>query len=282
MTRGNGVRGKIFLSEVHAMFTPRRDPPVSVDRAVNRRTVAGSHYHNEHELYCLVAGETKYVVGERIFHLKPGDFIFIPRGVLHQTDSEGCMNRERILLSIADDVFDRFLEPVLQQLTEQCVFRIPAGKRYETRELLEKIQQEFQRQEPNWLLAVRLLTQQLLVQLGRLRSDYAPDDTEDERLMNDIAAYIRANYAGELSLTVLSRRFGLSESCLSRKFKQITGMGLSEYITNVRIHNAARLLKEERLTVSQVAFRCGYNDSNYFAAVFKKNKGITPLKYAKG
>lgn len=259
----------------------RKDSAISVDRALNRRTISGSHYHNEHELYYLVAGETKYVVGERIFHLKPGDFIFIPRGVPHQTDSEGCMNRERLLLSIQDNVFDPFLQPVLEELSEQCIFRIPTARRHLTQTLLQQIQQEFQKQDDHWLLSVRLLTQQLLVQLCRLRSEYTPDDTEDETLINAIAAHIRVHYAGDLSLPVLSKQFGLSESCLSRKFKQITGMGLSEYITNVRIHNAARLLTEQSLTVSEVAFRCGYNDSNYFAAVFKRHKGTTPLKYAR-
>ena len=260
----------------------KKDSAVSVDRAVNRRTIAGSHYHNEHELYYLVAGETKYVVGERIFHLKPGDYIFIPRGVLHQTDSEGCMNRERILLSFGDEVFDGGLQPVLQELSEQTLFRIPAGRSYSLQELLQRILQEFQRKERHWPLQMRLLTQQLLTLLCRLHTDDIPEESPDDRLIQAVAAHIRANYGGELTLSRLGKQFGLSESCLSRKFRQISGMGLSEYITTVRIHNAAKLLTEGNCSVSEVASRCGYNDSNYFAAVFKKAKGTTPLKFARG
>ena len=58
-------------------------------------------------------------------------------------------------------------------------------------------------------------------------------------------------------------------------------MGINEYITNVRIHNAAQLLCEGKYTITEVAEKCGYNDSNYFASVFKKIKGTTPLKFSK-
>ena len=73
----------------------------------------------------------------------------------------------------------------------------------------------------------------------------------------------------------------MSESCLSRKFKQVSGMGLNEFITSVRIHNAEKLLAGGELSVTRIAELCGYSDSNYFASVFKKIKGTTPVKYAK-
>lgn len=100
-------------------------------------------------------------------------------------------------------------------------------------------------------------------------------------MIEEITEYIKQQYRSELSLSDLGRKFGLSASCLSRKFKAVTGMGISEYITNVRIHNAEQLLSLEKYSVTQVAGLCGYSDSNYFAAVFKKIKGITPLKFSK-
>ena len=107
------------------------------------------------------------------------------------------------------------------------------------------------------------------------------DSSGDRDLLTTLKEYIRENYAQELNLRRLSRHFALSESCLSRKFKAVAGVGISEYITNVRIHHAALLLTETNLSITEVASRCGYNDSNYFAAVFKKIKGITPLKYSR-
>ena len=58
-------------------------------------------------------------------------------------------------------------------------------------------------------------------------------------------------------------------------------MGISEYITFIRIINAEKLLLEGDDSITSVAQKCGFNDPNYFSTVFKKIKGITPLKFAK-
>lgn len=55
---------------------------------------------------------------------------------------------------------------------------------------------------------------------------------------------------------------------------------MNEFITYVRISNAEALLSGTDLSVTEIAGRCGYGDSNYFASVFKKIKGITPHRYA--
>ena len=107
------------------------------------------------------------------------------------------------------------------------------------------------------------------------------DAQETEKLIGSVVDYIRANYSQELTLSILSKKFALSESCLSRKFKSVAGMGLNEFITSVRIHNAEQLLAKGEHSVTRVAELCGYGDSNYFASVFKKIKGTTPVKFAK-
>jgi len=55
---------------------------------------------------------------------------------------------------------------------------------------------------------------------------------------------------------------------------------LSEYINISRIAAAEKILKSGKYPITRVATECGFNDSNYFAAVFKKYKGITPKKYS--
>ena len=54
-----------------------------------------------------------------------------------------------------------------------------------------------------------------------------------------------------------------------------------EYIINLRIQNACRLLLETNKSITDIAFECGFNDSNYFGDSFRKIKGISPRKYRK-
>lgn len=263
------------------MIIEYRDPPISYDKVTNRRKTSQTHFHYQHELYYLIQGETKYLVGDDIYHLRPGDFIFVPREVIHKTDSESCLQNERILLSFSDDVFNWETRNVLDEISRIKLIHIPREALPSAEELLKKIQTEFEENAPYRDTLTRLYILELLTLLCRLRTDVIPPKSDSERMIGEVADYIRSHYWQDLPLRDLGQQFALSESCLSRKFKAITGMGINEYITNVRIHNAEKLLSTGNYTVTQVAEKCGYSDSNYFASVFKKIKGVTPLKYAK-
>ena len=67
---------------------------------------------------------------------------------------------------------------------------------------------------------------------------------------------------------------------LTKQFKKITDIGLNDYINITRVSAAEKLLRQTELSVTEIATMCGFNASNYFAAVFKKINGITPKKYS--
>ncbi len=92
---------------------------------------------------------------------------------------------------------------------------------------------------------------------------------------------IYENYDKKLSLEDMSDKFHISRSYLSKKFKAVTGFGFKEYIVNVRIKNACRLLLETNKSITDIAFECGFNDSNYFGDAFRHVKGVSPNKYRK-
>lgn len=73
----------------------------------------------------------------------------------------------------------------------------------------------------------------------------------------------------------------LSRSHFMRTFTKATGLPPFEYLIQLRLQNAMRLLRNSRLTVSQIAFEVGFNDSNYFTRQFSKRKGVSPLAYRK-
>ena len=83
------------------------------------------------------------------------------------------------------------------------------------------------------------------------------------------------------SSSVAAKSF-VSPEHLSRSFKAEIGQGFSEYLSEVRLKEAQKLLEgEQKLSVSEIAYKCGFNDSNYFSDKFKKRYGISPLQYRK-
>lgn len=247
----------------------------------NKRTVSTAHYHDEYELYYLIRGETNYFIRDEIFKVKAGDFVFVPKGVIHKTDSEECLNNERILLSFSDSILTPEASEHIKALSKEKLIYIPQENRHIFEELLKKIEIEYENERDFSKELVNLYTLEILLLLCRLKETNARDLDETERIIQSISEYINSNFQQDLTLKSLSRKFAMSEGHLSRKFKSISGMGLCEYITFVRIHNAAKLLSQTDFSLTEISSMCGFNDSNYFSSVFKKIKGTTPYKYSK-
>ncbi len=77
----------------------------------------------------------------------------------------------------------------------------------------------------------------------------------------------------------LSKLFFLSKEHISRKFKQETGMTLSQYVTGCRMKQAKQWLEKTNKTMYDIARLLGYQDEVYFSKLFKKENGLTPTAY---
>lgn len=93
--------------------------------------------------------------------------------------------------------------------------------------------------------------------------------------------YISDNFDKDISLAELSRLAMCSERHLARKFKQVTGRTVTEYIRRQRISNACRMLKNTDLQVHEIAEAVGFNDCSFFIRTFRKLTSRTPSEYRK-
>ena len=258
------------------------DPTVSRRKVINKRNMVQAHYHSEYELYFLLSGKTKYFIKDTIYNVEKGDFVFIPKDTIHKNDSDDCFNNERLLLSIPEGYIDDDLKLIVKRFSDIKLINIPVNRLSVVEELFLKAEAEFKEKEKNHVAMIKSYVKQILILLDRYSIDQKPKLTETERLMFSISSYIKDNYNSELSLSKIGKEFGISDSHLCRIFKATCGMGISEYITYVRISNAEKLLSEKpEMTIIEVAAAYGFNNSAYFTSVFKKVKGITPYKFRK-
>lgn len=262
-------------------ISKNKDPFFSHDKVTNRRKTIGIHFHDEHELYYLIDGKTKYVVGDKIFLLEKGNLVFVPARVLHSCDSEDCLYNERLLLSFPESSVSPTILPFLQELESDTLLSIPPDKLYWVEELFSRIEKEFLKERKHKQIMLNLYVSELILLLCRLKGEYTPNISPTNKIIYDVVDYIRHHFEQPLLLEQLSLQFNISEGYLSRKFKAVTGVGLSTFITQVRIIHAEKLLTETGYSIAEIAGQCGFNDSNYFAAVFKKIKGTTPYKFSK-
>ena len=91
--------------------------------------------------------------------------------------------------------------------------------------------------------------------------------------------YIIANLHEKISVNDLAKNLGINRSYLSTLFKSQTGISIKDYIINYKIQKSIELIKTTDLSIGEIARSVGYMDPLLFSKIFKKNKGISPLKY---
>ena len=92
--------------------------------------------------------------------------------------------------------------------------------------------------------------------------------------------YIRMNYHNEISLEEIARQVGLSKYYFSHLFSNEIGENFSSYLSQYRLNRASQLLLENnKANISEIAYKVGFNDPNYFARAFKEKFDLSPSKY---
>ena len=105
----------------------------------------------------------------------------------------------------------------------------------------------------------------------------------DEALMERIVQSVNQHLDdSEFAVEQLCSEVGISRAHLHRKMKEMTGMPVTEFIRNIRLEQAARLLRERKLNITQVAYSVGFSNLGYFSTVFRKHFGVSPRDFEVG
>lgn len=111
-------------------------------------------------------------------------------------------------------------------------------------------------------------------------TSYAKVDIEDDsRRILKVKNYINENYMYEIKLKTLADLASMSESSFSRFFKLHTGRTMSDYLIDIRMGFAARMLIDTQDSVATISFNCGYNNLSNFNRIFKRKKGCSPSEF---
>lgn len=102
----------------------------------------------------------------------------------------------------------------------------------------------------------------------------------DENFLQKVSAYLENNIdKPDLNIDAFASELSVSRSVFYTKVKNLLGLSPMDFIQQYRIHYACKLLEETSLPLSEIAFRCGFNDPGYFGKRFRKQIGTTPSEY---
>jgi AraC-like DNA-binding protein len=101
----------------------------------------------------------------------------------------------------------------------------------------------------------------------------------DSRRVRKVEEEIARNYNKQIYLKDLADMVGMTPTAFSRFFKIRTGRTLSDYIIDIRMGHAARMLVDTTMTMSEICYECGFNNISNFNRIFKKRKGCCPKEF---
>ena len=254
------------------------------------------HYHPEYELVLIVKSSGRRMVGDHIGYFDEGDLVFIgsmlPHVYINNLESVPPDNNdaEAIVIQFVED----FLGQEFLNAPEMAAFKnflklsthglvIRGNTKGEIHELMIKMLDMNSIQRLTTLITIfhllasnrdhEFLASPLFVQNMQLNSS--------ERFSR-ITEYIMRNFESQISLHEIASVANMATATFCNFFKRSYRVTFVQYLNNVRVAHACKLLADPSENIVSVAFKCGFNTLTNFNKQFKRIKKMTPKEYQKG
>lgn len=145
-------------------------------------------------------------------------------------------------------------------------------------QILQTTQKIYPYQEYRINCLIDLLLSELLSSTENMVDNNQIDNSD---IIAALLDYIHTNYSEDIVFEKLAKDFGISRTLLFENFKRYTGFTPGNYLLQIRIKQARFLLTTSVCSIEEVATHTGFKDAGHFSQIFKKEVGITPLKYRK-
>lgn len=251
------------------------------------------HQHKAFELnFVEHAAGAQRIVGDCVEEIGEYDLVLICRENLEHVWEQGkCTSKEihEITIQFPADLFSpdilgktqfRTIKNMLERASHGLSFPMSAIlKVYNTLTGLSRNIGSY----AQYLAFMSLMYELSLAEDSKVLASSSFSNTQRPPHENDRIAvtkkYISAHFSEDISLTRLAELACMTPSAFSRYFKLKTGVTLSDYIIDVKLGNAARLLVDSPKTISEICFDCGFNNQSNFNRIFKTKRGLTPREF---
>ena len=249
--------------------------------------MSSHHCHSFYEIYYVDRGNCRFMVENNIYDLRQGDFLLIPPDILHYTRYLDGPCKKYGIYFRNNDISQQAAAAMpggSAFFQETRIFQLPDAHHYQVELLLERMLTEEKIEDSRTEAMLYLQLQELLLFCSRncsfLQEIPANIRTTDRQIVL-AARYISDHYMEPISAADIASAAGFSPNYLSKRFREAAGIGVHEYLMFVRLQHAALDLVSTNDSITEIALRSGFSDSNYFKDAFKKKYGITPSAYRK-
>jgi AraC-like DNA-binding protein len=253
------------------------------------------HFHSEYEIIYIKESSGTRFVGNNITKYEAGDIILIGSNLPHFLKSDEIYHSgnndlrvkgtiiqfEKDFMYYAVNNYPHFIKiKNLFQESQRGIY-FAAGSFPKLQDLIEKIPLE------NGLNQLMLFLE-ILKEMSETENrqtisttDFVNETIYDTARIDKVISYLNKNYTRNVSLEEIASFAAMNASAFCRYFKSKTGKSFKNYILDMRIGYACKLLLMEDISISQLSGQCGFETISHFNKTFKKNTGYVPSQYRK-
>lgn len=242
------------------------------------------HFHPEYEIVYIAAGNGKRHIGEHVGNYRNGELIFLGPNLPHLCYSHA--HGELVLQMRADFLGDSFFQRPEMQSIAQLFERAKSGivfkgeAKHEIGQLLLPMvdQPPFE----------RLLTLLQVLQQMANNADYEQLDVNgltvqvnaaEQKRMERIYAFVEEHFQRTISLEEIAKLVNMTVPAFCRYFKKLTNRTFTQFVNELRITYACRLLRDADMSIAAISFESGFNNLSHFNKQFKVITGSNPRDY---
>jgi len=251
------------------------------------------HSHGFDELVIILKGTAMHVIDGQEFPVKSGDVFVIARNHAHQYQEMHGLALSNILFDAKALAMEQWdirtlpgfhalfsLEPAFRTLHNfKSRLQLSDPQLANVNKIIRDLTREADARSPGYRVMAKGLFMQLAVLLSRCYSDEPTEESIDLLRLGDAIAHIEAHYAEKISLDELAVKSHLSKRHFLRIFHDCIGRSPIDHLLHVRTQKAAELLRNTDRTITEIAFDCGFSDSNYFARKFRQLMSESPRDF---
>jgi AraC-like DNA-binding protein len=255
------------------------------------------HFHPHYQLFVVLEGTGTRFIGDSIKPFAAGDLVFLGPNLPHLWRSDAAyfqkdsgLETHGIVVYFKEDFLGKefFQKQEMSQLN-QLLQHAWQGMEWkgETRRQTEQKLKQLAAAPPDFGRVLQLLhllndlshaTEYNLIASVGYTNTVTPEEAHRIRLVHE---YVLSHFQEEIRLNAVADLVGMTASAFCRYFKTRSNKTFSDFVAEVRIGHACKLLMENRLSVAQICYECGFGTLSNFNRQFRVITGNTPLNYRK-
>ncbi|WML42161.1 AraC family transcriptional regulator [Neobacillus sp. OS1-2] len=280
--------------EIH--YFNKKNQPEKYNGSAERFSLIESlfqlHRHDVLELLVFLEGECEFFCEGKTYSLKRGDIVVTPPYAVHKANVKNFDTYERFIISVSEHLMADFLSSspsmrehiTYQKAQGSHVLHLHSKNFQETISLLQEITNRKESGEDHFSFTYHFLLFQALQVIFDPASSMPilGDPGEQDQRFLSILEYIESHLtAPDLSLETISHYFHLNKYYFSHYFKKNMNLPFYRYVSLKRLSFAVTMIKQNQISIEEIALKCGFPDYSSFYRLFKKEYHLSPKKLQK-